>query len=138
MADGYGTDVYCYDRLLTGRLVTGPEVVAQAIYRRLTTARGTLRGGDDESIYGFDLLDFVGRIGTQQSIDALPAAVEAECLKDDRVAAADVSVTATTAPSGLITLELEIEITTAPQGDAFDLTLAVSDVAVSVVGFQAA
>ncbi len=135
---GYGTDIFCYDRLITGRLVSGVEVVAQALFRRLTTPRGTLRGGEDESIYGLDLLDFIGRVSEEQALDTLPSLIEAECLKDDRLAECTVTLTRTTATDGTVALVISINAVTAPQGDSFDLTLAVANATVSVIGFAEA
>lgn len=136
MAEGYGTEIYCYDKLRTGRLVSGVEVVAQALYRRLTTPRGTLRGGEDESVYGLDLLDFIGRVGTAAAIDALPGAIEAECLKDGRVAQVDCTVTSTVNADGLTQLAITIDAQLHDPGDSFALTLAATDVAVSLIGFE--
>lgn len=134
----YGSDLWCYDSISTGRLVSGAELVAQAIYRRLTTARGTLQWGEDESIYGLDLFDFVGRVGTANAIDALPDVVSAEILKDDRVLTADVLLTSVTGTDGLMALTLAITATLRDADEAFTLTLAVSNVSVSVVGFTTA
>mgnify|MGYP000564826546 CR=1 FL=1 len=38
------------------------RLVAEAIYRRLTTPPGTLLGGDDEANYGLDLLSLIGSV----------------------------------------------------------------------------
>lgn len=137
MAEGYGSEIYCYDEIRTGRLVTGVEVVAQALYRRLTTPRGTLRGGEDESVYGLDLLDFIGRVGTAAAVDALPGVIEAECMKDDRVSQVDCTVTQTVSTDGLMQLTIVIDALLHNPGDAFALTVAVSDVGVSMIGFEA-
>lgn len=136
MAEGYGTDIYCWDQIVTGRLVSGPELVAQALYRRLTTARGTLRGGEDESVYGFDLCDFIGRVGSQQAIDALPGAIEAELLKDDRVLSVDVAVTPVSGKDGLVSLTVRVSAVLHNETDSFDLTLSVSGVTVGLIGFE--
>lgn len=135
MAEGYGTDTYCWDRLRTGRLVSGVELVAQALYRRLTTPRGTLRDGDAGQIYGLDMQDFVGRVGTADAIAALPALVRAEILKDDRVTNATVKATTTTSPAGLISVTLTIDAELVNAGNQFQLTLGVSAVTVAVLGF---
>ncbi len=130
----YGTDIYCYDRIQTGRLASGAEVVAQAIYRRLTTPRGTLRDGDEGAVYGFDVMNFVGTVGSANAIDALPDAVTAEILKDDRVDRADVVATGTIDDDGLVAITLTIDVTLHDSEDAFTLTLSVSDVSAALLG----
>lgn len=136
MADGYGIDAYCWDELRTGRLVSGAELVAQAIYRRLTTPRGTLRDGDDGDVYGFDLLDFIGKVGSKAAIDVLPGAVVAEVLKDDRVSSATCVITASVDTAGMVALAVTVDVTLRDEGDGFTLTLDVSDAAVAFGGFS--
>jgi hypothetical protein len=134
MSAGYGKDTFCFDEIQTGRIVTGAELVAQAVYRRLTTPRGTLRGGEEESIYGLDLLDFVGRVGSSAATDALPDVVEAEVLKDDRILSCTCTVARTVYTDATVALALAIDCTLRDEDEVFTLTLGVSDVAVSVVG----
>jgi hypothetical protein len=130
----YGTDIFCYDRLMTGRLASRAEVVAQAVFRRLTTARGTLRDGDEGLVYGLDLLGFVGTVGTDAAIAALPDAIRAECLKDDRVDACDVSVLADRGTDGLVTLLIDVGCSLANEDDVFRLSVSVSNVEVALLG----
>lgn len=132
---GYGVDIYAWDRLRTGRLVSGVELVAQAIYRRLTTPRGTVRDGEDGSVYGLDIQDFVGRVGTPDAIAAIPALVRAEVLKDDRLTNVTVKATATTDRAGLIAIRIQIDAELVNAGDRFELTLGVSSVSVALLGF---
>lgn len=130
----YGRDSYCYDRLHTGRLASGAELLAQAAYRRLTTARGTLDDGEEGTVYGFDVLDFVGRVGTADVVDALPPAVAAELLKDDRFESVDVRASAVTDSAGLTSITLDIDIFPHDEAGPFTLSLAVSDVTVALLG----
>ncbi len=130
----YGTDIYCFDRLQTGRFVSGSEVVAQALYRRLTTPRGTLRDGDEGSVYGFDVMGFVGLVGNQAALDALPDAVIAECLKDDRVSSLEVVATGTVESDGTMLITLTIDVFLHDSEDTFTLTLSVSNVTVALLG----
>jgi hypothetical protein len=130
----YGTDIYCYDRIVTGRLASGVEVVAQALYRRLTTARGTLRDGDEGLVYGLDVLDFVGQVGSEEAVDALPDVVLAEVLKDDRVERAEVSATIQRSSEGLVTILLDIDVFLHDSEETFTLSLSVSDVTVALLG----
>lgn len=126
----YGTDTYCYDRPVTGRLATGVELLAQACYRRLTTPRGTLDDGEDGVVYGTDIADFVGR----HDADLAPAAVEAELLKDDRIASVNASASVATAADGAVTVTLEIDVFPYDETTPFRLTLAASDVTVALLG----
>jgi hypothetical protein len=110
----------------TGRIVTGWRVVAQAIYRRLTTERGTLRGGDEEAAYGVDLAGYVGAVALPAAIAQLPGIVRAECMKDDRVSNVEASAATATASNGLVSITLDIAVTLVDEGESFDLTLSVS------------
>jgi phage baseplate assembly protein W len=63
-------------------LVTGTRIVAEAIFRRLTTERGSLFYAPG---YGTDLREMlVGRMD-QRRLDAWRLRIEAECRKDERV-----------------------------------------------------
>jgi hypothetical protein len=130
----FGKDTYCYDRIVTGRTATGVELLAQAIYRRLTTPRGTLDDGDEGLVYGLDVSDFVGTIGTQRAVDALPGIVEAEILKDDRISSASVTASVVTDSAGLSTVTLAITAVPLDELETFTLTLSVSDVTVALLG----
>jgi hypothetical protein len=96
MAIDFGRDISCTTSLRTGRMATGVRLVAEACYRRLTTPRGSLRGGEEEQNYGLDLTELVGSITTKADIEALPGRIRAELLKDERLESVDVFVTDTT------------------------------------------
>ena len=134
MSTGYGRDTHCYDEIITGRIVSGFELLAQAIFRRLTTPRGTLRYGEDASVYGLDVLDFVGMVGTQNAVDAIPDAIVAEVLKDDRIARCECKATLVHGTDGLDYIELDIDAHPADGNEDFTLSLSVSDVSASLVG----
>lgn len=131
---GYGLDTWCLDRLQPGRYARGATLVAQALYRRLITPRGMLRGGDEESAYGFDIAGYVGAVGYASALQALPGLVRGELLKDDRVSEVTVSATFTNTQNALIGILLEINVTLADESLTFPLTLKVSDVSTSIVG----
>jgi hypothetical protein len=133
----YGTDTYCYDQIFTGRLASGFELIAQAVYRRLTTPRGTLDDGEEGSVYGFDLLDFVGTVGSDAAVDALPDAVVAEALKDDRVDRCEVTATVERSADGLATILLDVDIFPHDAAGPFTLSVSVSDVTVALLGVTA-
>lgn len=138
MATGFGTDLWCYDQIFTGRLASGVELVAQAIYRRLTTARGTLRDGDDGQIYGTDISDFVGMVGPDNAVEALPDVVAAEILKDDRVERTDVKASVVRDSAGLTTVTIAIDAALRDSGESFTLTLAVGAVTTALLGLEVA
>jgi len=137
MSEGFGRDTSCFDELRTGRLVSGTDLLAEAIYRRLTTPRGTLRDGDEGLVYGLDLQGFVGTVGTQDAADALPDAVIAEVLKDDRVERCECSAAAQTGTDGLTTIILDVDVFPRDQTENFTLTLSVDDVTVELLGVSA-
>lgn len=134
MSDNYGTDLWCFDQVYTGRLATGTDLLAQAAYRRLTTPRGTLDDGDEGAIYGLDLADFVGHVGDASAVASLPAVVSAELLKDDRFASVDVKSSAVTGTDGLTAITLGITITPHDADDPFTLTVGVSSLTVQLLG----
>lgn len=134
MATGYGVEMYCLDRVRTGKYVRGRAALAQAIYRRLTTPRGTLRGGDEEQAYGLDLPGFVGRVAVPVAAASLPGVVRAELLKDDRILDVDVEVAVDAPENGLVTYTLTIAVTPADETEDFSLTLAASETSVDLLG----
>jgi len=133
---GFGVDAYAWDTLVTGRLARGSELVAQAIFRRLTTARGTLIDGADGEVYGLDLNDFVGQVGPQNAIATLPDVIRAEVLKDDRVDSVDVSVVSVTQPDASYYLTIEIAATLADEAGDFTLTISVDEVSTAFLGLS--
>lgn len=131
----YGTDTWVLDQVRTGRMATGVTLLAQALYRRLTTPRGTLDDGDEGIVYGLDVCDFIGRDSTPDFVDAIPAAIEAECLKDDRVSSVQATATATTSSAGETSVLVEVAVAPFDESiSAFTFTLSVSSVSVSFLG----
>jgi hypothetical protein len=115
--------------------------VAQACYRRLITPRGTLQpvddtlGGDEEGAYGFDVAGYCGAVGYATAVKALPAQVRGELLKDDRLLPTlDVRAAITQGTDGLDSIVLEISGDLADESASFDLTLAINDVSVAILG----
>ncbi len=132
MATGFGRDTWCTDSLSPGRYVTGKLLLAQAIYRRLTTPRGTLRGSDEAAAYGFDVSAYVGVVG-EDAANVLPAQVVSEILKDDRVLNATCRATASTGTNGLVTVLLEIDVEPADETEDFTLTFSVTEALTKLV-----
>lgn len=130
----YGTDLWCDERgLMTGRFAGGAQLVGQALFRRLSTTRGTLAGGPEEEVYGTNLADYVGARGTDAALAELPNLIRAECLKDDRVYSVDVSVTKQDNSDGTVNLIVGLLVTLLEASEQFTLTLSVSSVSVVVL-----
>lgn len=89
MTTDYGTDFSWTDDLDAAfRLVSGPERVGQAIYRRLTTKRGSVIDAPD---YGFDLRELLSLGLTDGDVGALAGLVRQEVVKDECVRSATVT-----------------------------------------------
>jgi hypothetical protein len=125
----YGEDFSCASDLATTLgTASGRTVVVEAIARRLTTPRGRLLGDED---YGFDLTDYANDDVSPADIAWIGSQVEAECLKDERVSLAN--TTAVLGAGDILTVTVAIVLS---DGDAFDLTLAVSSVSVPVLSVE--
>ena len=85
-------DTSCTDSLHPGRYATALVAYGEALYRRLITPRGTLRGGEDEANYGIDLPGLIGTIGSATAAAALPGMIRSELAKDERTLDVDVTV----------------------------------------------
>lgn len=128
----YGQDISCGAAgLRTGTMVDGLTVVAEAIYRRLTTARGTLRGGEAEQDYGLDLKSVIGSSLTAGTSAALPGRIENEIRKDERIESVTVDV-ASTVDGPATTWTIRIFATTAV--GTFNLVVGVDDVSAQLLG----
>lgn len=131
---GYGVDTWCGDSRITGRLARGRTALALALYRRLITPRGTLTGSPDAEVYGFDVAGFVGRIGYDRALGALPSMIAAELSKDDRVSDVLVEVVKSVDATGDISLVITIHVTPVDESADFPLTIAANDNALAFVG----
>jgi hypothetical protein len=134
MATSFGKDISCTTELKLGRYATGTRLVAEAIYRRLTTPRGMLRGGEDEADYGIDLVDLIGSAATNSDAAALEGRIQSEVLKDERVISVTADVVPTTSGPGTeFVVTIEAETAEGP----FSLQLSISDLTVELVGLSA-
>ncbi len=131
----FGRDIACTDSIRTGRFSTGVRLVAEACYRRLVTPRGSLRGGEKEADYGFDLSTMIGTTNTKALAVALPGMISSELLKDERLAAVSVTVSQTV-DGPAVGFDVRIEGTT--DEGPFTLVLAVSQVTVELLGITEA
>ncbi len=127
-----GRDVSCTDSIRTGRFVTGARLVGEACYRRLTTPRGMLRGGEEEENYGLDLTELVGTTNIDSAAASLPGRIRAELEKDERVASVSVDVLVSKdGPASIFTITIEVQ--TLAVGP-FTLVLLASAVTVELIG----
>lgn len=140
MATGYGIDIWCADSLVTGRYARGKMNVVLALYRRLITPRGTLRGVGDESSnedelsYGLDLSELIGEMDPEDAVKIVPGRIRAELLKDDRVA--DVLVVAydpVYASDGTATLRFDVSGSLINEGDSFEFSVKIENLEVSLL-----
>lgn len=131
---GYGVDTWCGDSRVTGRLSRGRTTLALALYRRLITPRGTLTGSPEAEVYGFDVAGFIGRVGYDRALGALPSMIAAELSKDDRVLDVLVQVKPSTDANGDISIAITIHFTPQDETQDFPLTLAANDNALAIIG----
>lgn len=131
----FGRDTSCTDSLRTGRFATGARLVGEAAYRRLTTPRGMLRGGEEEQNYGLDLNDYCGSTNPTQDAAALPGRIEAELTKDERIISVSTTVTVTTVGPAT-TFDIVIEAGT--RAGPFTLQIGIDQLTVELVGLKAA
>jgi hypothetical protein len=132
--DGFGRDISCTTSMRTGQFVSGARLVAEAAYRRLTTPRGMLRGGEEEQNYGLDLTDLIGSATTKKDAASLEGRIRNELLKDERLLTIDVTVMATVeGPS----TSFEILIDGMTKAGPFTLAVRVDDVSAQLLGIKA-
>jgi hypothetical protein len=136
MSAGYGRTIYCYgpNGLQPGRSLSGRAALAASIWRRLTTPRGTLQGGDEELAFGYDIRRVLGAPGDLASVARLASIVESEVAKEERVAAVAASVLTTRDSNGSIAVTLRVDIVPANDDEQFALTLDVTALDVQVLG----
>lgn len=130
----FGRDTSCTTSLKPGRYVTGARLVAEAAYRRLSTPRGMLRGGEAEANYGLDLQGLVGAVATPSQAAALPGQIENELKKDERINSVAVTVTKSTEGPGTA---YTIRIGALTDDGPFELVIGVSDVTTELLGLTA-
>lgn len=130
-----GRDVSCTTGLRTGRLTTGARLVAEAFYRRLTTPRGMLRGGEEETLYGLDLTALVGTTVTEGDRSALAGRIIAQLSLDERATDIAVEVEEETLDDGNVRLRIAISASTAD--GPFELVIGASSVTVDLLRINA-
>ena len=124
MAAVLGTDWSCTSDVdPAGRMVSGRTCLAQAVYRRLITPRGVLI---DDPNYGYDIAGELNDEVRPADVGRMQSAVQAECLKDERVVAASVTIVFA---GGTLTVTIILTDSAGP----FTLVLAVSAVTVKLL-----
>ncbi len=133
MAVDYGRDISCLDSLSSGRFATRARLVGEACYRRLTTPRGMLRGGEEESNYGIDLSELVGSVNPKSAAASLPGRIASELSKDERIESVEIDVLVTTeGPETSFAITIEAVTGAGP----FTLKLLASSVTVALLGIE--
>src|SRR5690348_14423935 len=106
-ASGYGVDLVCVDDIDPNLAETDPNGtlgLAQDVYHRVTTTRGTL---PDDPDYGRNIFEYLHKATTPEDFAAMGGELEGEIAKDDRVD--DQTVVVTSSAPG--TLDVSIAIT---------------------------
>ncbi len=134
MPTDFGRDTSCATALRTGRLSTGRQLLAEAAYRRITTPRGMLRGGEQETNYGIDITSFVGTSEPRKLAASLPVIVRAELLKDERFIDVDVNLSVT--EEGPVT-EFDLSIVLTDTDGPFTFKVGVDEVSARFLGIEA-
>ena len=134
MAVDYGKDTSCTTAIRSGRFATGSRLVAEAAYRRLTTPRGMLRGGEEEADYGLDLTELIGSAATKSDAAALGGRIRSELSKDERIIGVTVDVVATTVgPVTTFLIDVSAQTTSGP----FVLNIGINEETVELLGIKA-
>lgn len=128
MATNYGSDTYCLtDLQLIDTIITDPrQIIGQRIARRLQVQRGALALINDDPNGGFDIRQYLNAKMGPGEIASAQSAIEAECLKDEEVQSASVSMT-------LDAGNLSISIRLAGASGPFQLVLNVSQITTDVI-----
>lgn len=127
MATDFGTDIDCAPAGLDPLfgLVDGTTALAQAIFRRYETERGTLV---DDPDYGLDVQSWIGTRVTTPQIFAWQQALANEARKDERVLRASARIAFDAA-----TKTLRFSVACESAEGPFTLTVAVSDLSVELL-----
>lgn len=125
----FGRALYCVDRVVPGRMVSGATLVGQAAVRRLTTTRGQLAYDQN---YGLNLVQLLNRRMTKAEQAAIPGRIRNELRKDERIERLTVDVAKDDERTWAISIYAETS------AGPFRLALSVDDVSVEVLGLQEA
>lgn len=132
----FGRDVWCGDSRSTGRYASGWQAMALAAYRRLTTPRGMLDGGEEEADYGLDIEEeLLGEHHSDGLVASLKSKVRAELLKDERFQSVTCEITVSE-EGPVVTYLVQVDAVTAL--GSFQIVVSVSEVTTALVGLKEA
>jgi hypothetical protein len=134
-ATNFGRDISCTDGLRTGRYARGVTLVGESYYRRLTTPRGALRGGEEEENFGLDLVAKIGSLANASTRAALPGQISSELMKDERSLTIDAAVVESTTPDGVGPKWIVTVFAETTEGP-FTLQIGISDVSAELLGIE--
>lgn len=133
-ATNFGRETSCLTGLRTGRFVSGARIVGESVYRRLTTPRGMLRGGEEDLNFGLDLTELIGSVSTRADAAALPGRIQTELSKDERIESAEVEVIPITdGPATTFVVTVIAQTNAGP----FTLQVRATEVTVELIGLTA-
>jgi hypothetical protein len=127
---GYGTDLSCVTDITPAAdevSQESPRAIGEALARRFISPRTSVL---DDNAYGLDLRARLNAGQTRSQLTALRSQIRVECLKDDRVSDADVTVTF----ASLSSMSVAIAVTPQASDDEFSLTFFVTADGVQLVG----
>lgn len=134
MTTDYGVDFSTYWNKETGQPdldpnfvpIRGPRVVMEAVCRRLITPRKSML----DKNCGYDLRKLLQATLTSAAVARIQAEIEAECLKDERIEAADVTVQLPLATGELV---IRIDLSLAEQSEPFILVFVLTTDNVKII-----
>jgi hypothetical protein len=127
----YGTDLACVLDVTPTLDEVDPQstvAIGEALVRRLITPRGRVL---DDGTYGFDLRGQLNHGVTQPGLTRLQSSIRVECLKDDRIDDATVSVVMASVASRQ--MRVQISATAADSAQDFSLTFFVTSDGVQLI-----
>lgn len=135
MATDFGRDTSCTQAgLRTGRYATGAQLVAENLFRRYTTPRGSLRGSEEEENYGIDLAERIGQDASSSDAAALQSELRAEGMKDPRIYALAIDVEEIDLDGGAVGYDITVVGDT--KDGPFELTIKATSVTVELLGIK--
>jgi hypothetical protein len=127
---GYGVDLACVTDITADAAEVdqeSPRAIGEALARRFISPRTSVL---DDDAYGLDLRGRLNSGQTQAQLTALRSQIRVECLKDDRVDDADVTLRFT----GRSRIDVEIAVTPHASDEVFSLTFFVTADGVQLIG----
>jgi hypothetical protein len=128
---GYGVDLSCVTDLTPSLAEVDPNTVraiGEALIRRLTSPRGSVV---DDQAYGYDLRALCNRGVTVEALARVASLARAECMKDDRLIEARVTLTYAQAGQSL---SVVVYATPHPPSGTFSLTFFVTADGAQLIG----